>query len=55
MRSGPINVSFKVTSDTFYFYSGGILPATICTNGKVNLSMLAIGYGQQRGIEYAIV
>lgn len=58
LRKGPLQVSFKVTSDLFYQYSSGIIPADYCGNGLglLNHSMLALGYGvSESGVEYAIV
>ena len=55
MRKGPLNVSFRVTDLSFFFYGDGILPANLCPAGNLNHAMLAVGYGVENSIEYALI
>jgi len=48
-------VSFKVKDDVFYQYNSGIIPASYCEAGSLNHAMLALGFGYENGVEYAIV
>ena len=55
LRKSPLNVSFKVTSDIFFQYGSGIIPARLCQDGDLNHAMLALGYGIENGVEYAVI
>ena len=55
LRRGPINISFRVSDNSFFFYSGGILPGDLCPKGDLNHAMLAVGYGVENSVEYAII
>ena len=55
LRKGPLNVSFRVTDDSFFFYGDGILPANLCAGGNLNHAMLAVGYGVENSLEYALI
>jgi len=45
-----------VNGDEFWQYKTGIIPADLCTtNDDLNHSMLAIGFGIENEIEYALI
>ena len=49
-------MSFKVSSDLFFQYRSGVIPASLCSKElEVNHSMGALGYGSEDGVEYALV
>jgi cathepsin L len=55
LRQGPLSVSFRVSGNAFFFYGSGIMPASMCASGSVNHAMLAVGYGVEQGVEYALI
>jgi hypothetical protein len=55
LRKGPLNISFRVTDDSFFFYGKGILPGNLCPAGNLNHAMLAVGYGVENSVEYALI
>lgn len=53
---GPLDISYKITGDVFYQYGSGIILANNCNSADlVNHSMVAVGFGTENGIEYAII
>ncbi|DAA17595.1 pro-cathepsin H [Bos indicus x Bos taurus] len=52
----PVSFAFEVTAD-FMMYRKGIYSSTSChkTPDKVNHAVLAVGYGEEKGIPYWIV
>ena len=45
-----------MNGDEFWQYKTGIIPADLCTtNDDLNHSMLAIGFGIENEIEYALI
>jgi hypothetical protein len=40
---------------SFFFYGNGILTKDACEPGKLNHAMLAVGFGLENNIEYALI
>ncbi|MBN3307862.1 CATH protein, partial [Amia calva] len=55
-RLNPVSFAYEVTSD-FMHYQDGVYSSTECRNTTetVNHAVLAVGYGQEKGIPYWIV
>jgi cathepsin K len=52
---GPVTITFKASRD-FLFYSKGIYTLNNCHNGNsINIALLIIGYGEEKGLKYWIV
>lgn len=49
-------VSFAVNGNEFWQYKSGVMAADQCTEtDSLNHSMLAIGYGVENDLEYALI
>ncbi|KAJ8003288.1 hypothetical protein DPEC_G00167870 [Dallia pectoralis] len=55
-RHNPVSFAYEVTSD-FMHYQSGVYTSTVChnTTDTVNHAVLAVGYGNEKGLAYWIV
>jgi len=55
-EAGPVSITFEVV-DGFRDYKTGVYTSTVCKNGPadVNHAVLAVGFGNENGMDYWIV
>ena len=51
---GPVSVAIEADTMVFQFYSKGVLTSTACGT-DLDHGVLAVGYGEDKGVEYFIV
>ena len=49
LQSGPLSAALMVEGNSFYYYSGGLMPTDECVTDGVNHAVVLVGYNNGQG------